>query len=164
MMFKKIAAAAVLATLAASSFAATPGVYAGLDVGSTKLDGVSGHETSFGGFVGYTFTQNFAAELGYRRLGKWDFAGGDVKADQTALSVVGTLPLSNGFNVFARLGYNNIEVKANGVGGSFSGNTNGGLYGVGVGYTFAPNIAARLEVQKPSSDSTNLGVSVVYSF
>jgi predicted porin len=160
-MLKKIVAAAALAMLASSSFAGTPGtVYGGLDVGSTKLDGVSESQTSFGGFVGYNFHQNFAVEGGFRRLGTWDGAGSDVTVDQTAVSVIGTLPLSQGFNVYGRLGYNHVKADA----GWTEGSDSGVLYGVGVGYTFSPKLAGRIEVQKPTSDSTNVGASVVYQF
>jgi len=160
-MLKKIAAAAALAMLACSSFAGTPGtVYGGLDVGSTKVDGVSDSKTSFGGFVGYNFHQNFSVEAGYRRLGAWDIGGGDLTVNQTAVSVIGALPLDQRFNIFGRLGYNHIksETPFNEAGDT------GVLYGVGVGYNFSQKVAARVEVQKPSSDSTNVGVSVVYQF
>jgi OOP family OmpA-OmpF porin len=156
-MLKKIVAAAALAMLASSSFAGTPGtVYGGLDVGSTKIDNVSDSKTSFGGFVGYNFHQNFAVEGGFRRLGTW----GDTTVDQTAVSVIGTLPLSQGFNVFGRLGYNYIKSDD----GHVEGSDSGVLLGVGVGYAFSPKLAGRIEVQKPTSDSTNVGASVVYQF
>jgi predicted porin len=160
-MLKKIVAAAALAVMASSSFAGTPGtLYGGLDVGSTKVDGISGKETSFGGFVGYNFHQNFALEGGFRRLAKYDVVGEDLTLDQTALSVVGTVPLSQGFNVFGRLGYNHLKADSN-----FSGASDSGvLYGVGLGYNFSPTIAGRVEVQKPSSDSTNVSVGVAYQF
>jgi OOP family OmpA-OmpF porin len=160
-MLKKIVAAAALAMLASSSFAGTPGtVYGGLDVGSTKLDGNSDSQASFGGFVGYNFHQNFAVEGGFRRLGTWDNGGPDVTVDQTAVSVIGTLPLNQGFNVYGRLGYNYVKVDRSYGDASESGT----LYGVGVGYTFSPKLAGRIEVQKPTSDSTNVGASVVYQF
>jgi predicted porin len=160
-MLKKIVAAAALAVMASSSFAGTPGtLYGGLDVGSTKVDGISGKETSFGGFVGYNFHQNFALEGGFRRLAKYDVVGEDLTLDQTALSVVGTVPLSQGFNVFGRLGYNHLKADSNFGGASDS----GVLYGVGLGYNFSPTIAGRVEVQKPSSDSTNVSVGVAYQF
>jgi hypothetical protein len=160
-MFKKIVAAAALAVVASSSFAGTPGtLYGGLDVGSTKVDGISGKETSFGGFVGYNFHQNFALEGGFRRLAKYDnVVGEDLTLDQTALSVVGTVPLSSGFNVFGRLGYNYLKADSN-----FSDSDSGVLYGVGLGYNFSPTVAGRVEVQKPSSDSTNVSVGVAFQF
>jgi OOP family OmpA-OmpF porin len=168
-MFKKIAFAATLAILASSAFAADrPSFYAGADVGSTKIDGISDRQSSFGGFVGYQFNQNIAVEAGYRRLADFDVISGvnrvGVTLDQTALSVVGTLPLSSGFNVFSRLGYNRLDAK--GSSGYFSGtdSTSGVLYGVGVGYRFTENVTTRLEVQKPSSDSSNVAASLSLAF
>lgn len=143
--------------LASSSFAGTPGtVYGGIDVGSTKVDGVSDSQTSVGGFVGYNFHQNFSVEGGYRRLGDWD----GVTVDQTHVSLVGALPLSQGFNVYGRLGYNHIKTDA----GFAEASDSGVLYGVGVGYNFNAKVSGRIEVQKPTNDSTNVGASVVYQF
>jgi opacity protein-like surface antigen len=160
-MFKKIVAAAALAVMASSSFAGTPGtLYGGLDVGSTKVDGISGNETSFGGFVGYNFHQNFALEGGFRRLATYDVVGEDLTLDQTALSVVGSVPLSQGFNVFGRLGYNHLKADSN-FGGD---NDSGVLYGVGLGYNFSEKVSGRVEFQKPSSHSSNVSVGVAYLF
>jgi hypothetical protein len=164
-MLKKFAAAAVLAMLAGSSFAATPGVYAGLDVGSTKLDDNNfGSEASYGAFVGYNLNPNFAIEAGFRRLGSWKASGVDVNLDQTAVSLIGKVPLSNQFNIFGRLGYNRLDASAHASSITVSDNTSGTLLGVGVGYEFNANLAGRVEVQKPSKDSTNVSVGIVYSF
>jgi OOP family OmpA-OmpF porin len=166
-MFKKIAIAATLAMLASSSFAAGP-VYGGVDFGSTKIDGDSDRHSSYGGFLGYNFHENFAIEAGYRRLGDFDEMVGNtrvgVKIDQAALSLVGTLPLSGGFNVYGRLGYNRLEAKGSVGNISASETTSGGLYGVGAGYAFSPTVSGRIEVQKPSSDSTNINAGVVIRF
>ncbi|MES2757448.1 MAG: outer membrane beta-barrel protein [Pseudomonadota bacterium] len=168
-MFKKIAFAAALAILSTSSFAAeNPSFYAGLDTGSTKIDGFSDREVSFGGFIGYQFHQNIAVEVGYRNLADYDtvFNGTNVgfKVNQTAVSFIGTLPLSSGFNVFGRLGYNRLEAKGGAAGFSATDSTNEGVYGVGVGYAFNAKVSARLEVQKPSSDSSNVSIGVSYKF
>jgi len=165
-MFKKIAVAAALAIVASSSFAA-PSFYVGGDVGSTKLDGLSDRQTSYGAYAGYEFMPNFAAEVGVRRLADFDvnFSNTNVgvTVDQYALSLIGTLPLSGGFNVFGRLGYNKLNATAS-ANTSASESTSGGLYGVGVGYAFTPTISARAEIQKPSSDSTNVSVGVSFKF
>jgi OOP family OmpA-OmpF porin len=164
-MFKKFAAAAALAFVASSAFAAAPtGIYAGLDVGSTKIDNFSDSKASVGGFVGYGFHPNFAVELGYRQLGSWDVQGVDVKAKQTHLSLIGSYPLNGQLDIYGRLGYNKLRAEASYAGYSYGDDTTGGLYGIGLNYSFAPNISARLEVQKPSSDSTNVGVGVVFKF
>jgi OOP family OmpA-OmpF porin len=163
-MIKKIAAAAFLASLAASTFAATPGIYAGVDGGSTKIDNLSGHETSYGAVLGYTINPTWAVEAGFRRLGTWTVNSVDVKADQVALSAIGTIPLSNGFSAYGRLGVNNLDASAHVSNVTVSDNTTKLLYGAGVAYDFGDNVGARLEVQKPSSDSTNVSFGVTYSF
>jgi OOP family OmpA-OmpF porin len=168
-MFKKIAIAATLAIMASSSFAADkPSYYAGVDVGSTKIDGFSGHNTSFGGFVGYQYNENVAVEAGYRRLADFDVAVGSANANvtlnQAALSVVGTMPISTEFNVFGRLGYNHIDAKGSFRGNSATESVSRAVYGIGMGYNIAPNVAARLEIQKPSADTTNISVGLAYKF
>lgn len=163
-MAKTMIAAAALAMLAGSSFAAPDGAYVGLDAGATKVEDLSGRKASFGGFVGYSFDENYAVEAAYRHLGTWTISGVDAKATQTALSMVGTLPLNPQCNIFMRAGYNRMEVEATRGGNSASASSKGSFYGFGAGYNFSPNIAARLEVQKPSRDSTNLNVAVFYKF
>ncbi|TQK02796.1 outer membrane beta-barrel protein [Herbaspirillum sp. SJZ107] len=164
-MLKKIVAAAALALVASSSFAAAPtAFYGGLDVGSTKIDDFDQDKTSFGGFLGYGFNQFFAVELGYRYLGKFDVFGTDVKAKQTHLSLVGSYPLNAQFDVYGRLGYNNLRAEAKAGGITYGDDTDGGLYGIGLNYNFNPQLSGRFEVQKPSSDSTNYSVGVVWKF
>jgi len=163
-MFKKIAAAAALAFAASSAFAAPTAFYGGLDVGSTKIDDFSDSKASFGGFLGYGFNQNVAVELGYRQLGSWDLLGIDLKAKQTHLSVVGSYPLNAQFDVYGRLGYNQLRAEAKYQGATYGEDTTGVLYGIGLNYNFTPTISGRFEVQKPSSDSTNYGVGVVFKF
>jgi OOP family OmpA-OmpF porin len=163
-MFKKIAAAAALAFVASTAVAAPTAFYGGVDVGSTKIDDFGDSKVSVGGFVGYGFHPNFAVELGYRQLGKWEESGVDVKAKQTHLSLVGSYPLNGQLDVYGRLGYNQLRAEASYGGYTYGENTTGGLYGVGLNYSFAPNISGRLEVQKPSSDSTNVSAGVVFKF
>jgi OOP family OmpA-OmpF porin len=166
---RKIAIAAALAIVTSSSFAADkPFFYAGADVGSSQFDDLSDRQNSFGGFVGYSFNQNIAVEAGYRRLADFDLNFGTtavgVTLDQTAVSVIGTLPLSSGFNVFSRLGYNRLNATGNSSGIQAADSTSGVLYGIGAGYAFSPTVSARLELQKPSSDSTNVSVGVSFKF
>lgn len=176
-MLKKIAAAAALAFVASTAAAAdVPGFYMGADFGQTKInaivdDGVEyfgDRETSYGIFAGYQINQSFAIEGNFRRLASFEerFSGIPVDFDfnQIGLSVVGTLPLSNNFSVFGRLGYNRLDIKASAGGFSEDDDESGALYGIGVGYDFTPTVSARLEFQKPSSDSTNVSAGVVFKF
>jgi len=166
-MLKKIIAVAALATIAASSHAATPGsVYAGLDVGATESNDYASHKTSFGGFVGYNLNENIAIEGGYRRLASAKFSDVDSKIDQAALSVVGSLPVGNGFAVFGRLGYNRLDhsVDVSLGGPDLKEHVSKVLSGVGVSYNFDSKISARVEAQRAERNLTNVSAGVAYSF
>ena len=166
-MFKKVLVAAALATIAASSFAANaPKFYAGVDSGRTKIEGMA-RGVSFGGFVGYQFHTNLAVEGGYRVLNA--FAPFEPDINQAAISVISSVPLSSGFGVFARLGYNDVTVKnscrtAESILCRNFESSNGVLAGVGATYAFSPTIMARAEIQRPSDDLTNLSVGVSFGF
>jgi opacity protein-like surface antigen len=164
-MFNKIAVAAALAFAATSAFAAAPtAFYGGVDAGSTKVDDFGDNKAGVGGFLGYGFNQNFAVELGYRQLGTWDVQGADFKVKQTHLSLVGSYPLNAQLDLYGRLGYNQLRGEASFSGYTLSVDTTGGLYGVGLNYSFTPTLSGRIEAQKPSSDSTNISVGVAFKF
>ena len=107
-MFKKLVVAAALAALASSAFAAdAKGFYGGLDVGMNKVDNLDGSKIGLGTFLGYSFNQYVALELGYRQLGEWHVNGGTVKLSETHVSVVGSYPLNSQFDIYGRLGHDN---------------------------------------------------------
>jgi len=168
-MLKKIAAAAALALVASSSFAAAPvAFYGGVDVGATRVSDLDDTKASVGAFVGYGINQNFAVEVGYRQLGKFDFESYygdvDVKVKQAHVSVLGFLPLNPQTDVYARLGYNQVKIKASAYGVSESRDEDRALFGLGLNYSFSNQLSGRVEVQKPASDVTNLSAAVVWKF
>lgn len=164
-MFKKIAIAAALAAASSVAFAAAPTpFYAGVDASSTKVSGFD-DKGGYGAFVGYNINQNVAVEAGYHRLVDSSFGtGADYTLDQMDVSLIGSVPLSGGFSMFGRIGYNRIdgEEKFNGV--KTKEHSNNALYGIGLGYAFTPVINGRLEVQKPDSDVTKIAAGVAFSF
>lgn len=171
-MFKKIAAAAALVIASSAAFAQqAPQFYVGADAASTKVDGFDRDEGA-GIFVGYKFNQNVAVEAGWHQLADMnERVFGDkvnVKYEQTEISLIGTLPLSNGFSVYGRLGYNEVKGKlsgtVDGVRVSESGTEDKVVYGAGLSYAFTPAIDGRLEVQKPHSDITKIAAGVVFNF
>ncbi|MEX5746062.1 outer membrane beta-barrel protein [Massilia sp. X63] len=173
-MFKKIAAATALVLASSAAFAAQPNTfYAGADVGKTKVDDFSKRDTSVGAFVGYNLSQNFAVEGGYRRLGDYDIGvmsyggaidNGSVKVDQAHLSLVGSMPIGESFSLYGRLGVNRLEAKLSSPAYDSKESTTKALYGVGLSYAFTPAVSARLEVQKPASDGTNVSAGVAFQF
>jgi len=168
-MIKQITAAVLLAaTSFAASAASVPKFYVGGDVGSTKItveDGIPS-ATSVGIFAGYNFNDFVAIEVGYRRLANWsdDFASAEVK--QTAVSVLGYLPMVDHIAAYGRLGYNRNSVSfAVDNGGDFNlGHKNDYLLGLGVSYEFTKQITGRVELQRPTAHAHNVSAGVSFNF
>lgn len=168
-MLKQLAAAAALAIVATAASAANgPAFYIGADAGQTKIDDISGQEGSYGIFAGYRVNDTFAIEANYRRLNDFDAVvlgqSFNFKTDQIGLSAIGSVPLSNNFSIYGRLGYNRLDINASTNGGSGDANESGVLYGVGLGYDFSPTVSARLEYQRPASDMSNISAGVSFKF
>lgn len=167
-MYKKIAAAVIALAASSAAFAAEPPFfYAGIDISSTDFDDFD-RDTGFGAFVGYKFNENIALEAGYHRLADKRYSAGtlsaDVQIDQYDLSVLGTLPLSSGFDLYGRLGYNRLTVDVDAPGFFGKEHQSKLVYGVGLAYAFTPVLQGRLEVQKPNSDVTKLAAGIVFKF
>ncbi|MGL5775479.1 MAG: outer membrane beta-barrel protein, partial [Aeromonas veronii] len=65
---------------------------------------VSKDATALSLFGGYNFTENLGAEIGYLSTGNWNISGHDFNSKGATLSVIGRLPLSEMFSVFAEGG------------------------------------------------------------
>ena len=164
-MFKKLVVAAALAALASSAFAAdAKGFYGGLDVGMNKVDNLDGSKIGLGTFLGYSFNQYVALELGYRQLGEWHVNGGTVKLSETHVSVVGSYPLNSQFDIYGRLGHDNPHVDSTVPGATYNHDLSGGFFGAGLNYKFTPTISGRIEALQPTKDSTNVNVPIVFKF
>jgi OOP family OmpA-OmpF porin len=172
-MIRKIIAAAALAACAASSYAAEPGsVYAGVDVGTTRLEH-NDTRSSYGAFLGYQVLPNIAIEGAYRDLGRTDLYGVRDRSEQYSLSLVGSYPVSEALSLYGRLGVSRLSHAGgydiyNGFGDHFKVdykvNKARLLPGIGASYKLTQNVSARVELQHPDNNVTNLSAGVSYSF
>ena len=101
-------------------------------------------------FLGYQFTPNIAAELGYSDLGKSkiadpSFGSADVKATAWDLSAVGLWPLANQFSLLGRLGIFHGETKLSGDLGDAKDTKTGLLWGLGGQFDLNKNLGFRAE-------------------
>lgn len=116
-------------------------------------------------FGGYQFNKNFALEGGYFDLGKFGYTAttvpagtlnGNIKLKGLNLDLVGTLPITEKFSAFGRVGVNYAEAKD-----SFTGtgaiqvlNPNPSKrdtnlkVGLGLQYAFTDSLAMRAEVER----------------
>ena len=185
-MKKAILATLGAATLVLASFAAhAEGIYAGFNLGSAEqkvqldpLGSFKDHTTGAKIYGGYNFNKNFGAEVGFVEFGNanWTVLGVSISAKPRSFYVAGTgtLPITDTFSVFAKLGISDNRTK-----GSVSGVAAGAenkttpLVGIGASYAFTKNISAVVEYEDfgkvLESGSSNLklnllSVGVRYAF
>ena len=185
-MHKRLGMTVIAALALAASMAAQadtqPGFYAGAGIGTTKVGdddfdeaGIDTTDTGFKIFGGYTFNENWAAEVSYFDFGEASAsAGGDsVSVGVTGLSAsaVGRLPLNDMFALYGKLGFASYDVDAKfnvaGFGsGSASDSDSDMIYGVGGALSFGGNFEARLEYEalNVDGDANMISVSGLFRF
>ena len=179
---------ATLAALACPfAMAEEPGFYVGGNVGRSSstidfggissrtlgpgytVNSISGNsrDTSWKLYGGYQFTPNFALEGGYYDLGNYGFTTnttppgtlrGDFRFRGVNMDVVGSIPITEKFSAFARLGvtYGQTRDSFSGTGAVFvpAGSANpskreaNGKAGIGLSYAINENLAVRLEGER----------------
>ncbi len=130
--------------------------------------------TAFKIFGGYQMNQNWALELGYFDLGKFGISAatlppgalnGEIKVRGINMDLVGTLPMTDRFSVFARVGaqYARTHDAFYGGGPSYLIDTSRSTRktnlkaGVGVQYEFTPAFIMRGEVERYRVDDAVSG-------
>ena len=121
-------------------------------------------DTAYKLFGGYQFNRNFAIEGGYFNLGQFNYQStapgsslnGTYKVEGLNLDLIGTLPLSERFSVFGRIGaqYANTRDSFSGTGtltppmdGASKRDTNLKV-GLGVQYDISPSMQLRGEAER----------------
>ena len=147
------------------------------------------NDTAYKLFGGYQFNRNFALEAGYFNLGKFGFSAnttplgtfnGQVKIQGFNLDLVGTLPLSERFSVFARAG-----AQAAKTGATYGGSQPTSIFnpspsrrevnykaGLGLQYEVTPSFLVRAEVERyritdnigKKANADMVSVSLVFPF
>lgn len=157
---KKIAAALLLSSaIAAPAFAADSGFYAGVTLGqansNTPIPATpmsKTKDTVYGGVVGYQFTQNWGVEGFFTGAGKWatlytPAASASGKADAYGVVATGTLPLSDTFSLYGKLGFASTKTTGTATAAPVTVNIGGtrtaATYGLGLQYNVTPAIGIR---------------------
>jgi OOP family OmpA-OmpF porin len=185
---------AALVALPAAAQMNMSAFYAGVGVGQSKAkdwcggggaDTCDDKDTAWKVFGGYQLTPNFAAEIGYSKLGKFhaSLAGltDDAKVTAWELSALGAWPILPRFSVFGRLGLYRATVKeTTNFAGDFEHDNNDWTFGLGLQYDVTRNLGLRGEWQRyrkigggdvafgpdvgQKSDLDVLGVSALWRF
>ena len=163
-----LAAAPAYAQFAQDSFYAGIGAGRGnLSLSGQDLTGLSNatvgdNGTTYTVRAGWRFHPNLAVEAGYYDLGEYDFQGGvtgatvsgTAKAKSAGLSLVAFAPLGPQFDMYARIGVEQSEIKVNASTNVTPGNADladkqtGATYGIGGHWYFTKNIGLFAEWMK----------------
>lgn len=107
-------------------------------------------------YGGLALHRYFAVEANYANLGKMSNAFSEVNSDGWGLSVVGQLPLTEMFSVYAKLGnfwYNTeVDLSLNDNVENFDSDGNEPFYTVGVGFGNAEPFTVTLEYTRFNAD------------
>ena len=158
---KKILVAALLSTVVTAPLAADSGGYVGVTVGRSKTDNpypltttTKDNETVGGIFAGYQFDKNWGAEVFYANVGKLDgtclptCTAFTTKGDAVGINLVGTVPISDTFSLYAKLGVASTKTDtsaASNVPIAFTGDRRSAVTGgVGAQYNINKNVGIRL--------------------
>ncbi len=182
---RSIVAGAVLALSAGAAFAQSSssendrGFYAGAGLGqfNVKVHGIAGTLDEFDSddlswkiFAGYRLNRYLALEGAYVNFGEPtdDFSTAGSRGDYSirlsgfAPYVVGTLPLGESFEAFAKLGYYFYDLKVRAdlddLGGNVFRSDDSGedvVWAVGLGTTFMQRLNARLEYERIDAKGTS---------
>lgn len=157
-MNKRFSALVLVAALSAPALAND--LYIGADIGRSSLEedigdgySVSKSATTYALFGGLQLNKNIALEVAYRDLGevKASVDGFNVKISAHALqaSVLGSLPVSNEFSLFGRLGLANINAETQVRGFAYSESEEDSetkpFFGVGARYAVNKQLGIRAE-------------------
>jgi OOP family OmpA-OmpF porin len=192
-------ASVAISLFASSAFAQSVQnpAYIGGAVGATKADidcggTTSCDNTSTGGkaYFGYKFTPNFAAEIGYLKVGKATAtvdvfvpgvggftADGSMKADGWTLGVAGFVPFTQSVEGFARLGAfmnkTKFDVTVRGIPGSVSESENNtsAYFGLGIGFKVTKQLSidggldfTKVKFQGEDANVTMWSIGARYAF
>lgn len=127
------------------------GLYVGVNLGASSASGPSGYSLtkSTGGVFGllgaYQFNRYFAGEAQYGYLGKAEYNNnaGNIKTHTFGMNAVGTLPLSDVFAVYGKLGLAFNLSRVSGMTGITDRTRFMPIVGLGVQYHVTPHIGFR---------------------
>lgn len=151
---------------ASAPLVAQEGAYARVQLGQAQLDFVDDEDVAVGATLGYRFTPNFGAEIGYQDLGSGRFGGAtiggaipEIDSRSFTVGLDARYPLEaedRGFFLGGRFGvhwYKNDGVaNVTGLAVGFDTSDNDLYFGAGVGYAFNDRFDVALNWTRFNSD------------
>lgn len=164
-------------TLALPVFAADSGPYVALDLqnwSTTNNAPLGNPALGFRIGAGYHFTPNIGAEIDYAQSGNSSSVSGvSYKASAVQAAAIGTYPINDMFDIYAKLGMTSNKATISGPATCNSCSKTSVLFGVGGQYNINKQVGIRLEydnlgnvTNSGSNDlaASSISVGAVYNF
>lgn len=181
LMIASILAATSLSTVAEGGYVGAAYGQVSVDIDAPPIAGLTLSQDekgkAFKVFGGYDFHNNLAVEIGYLSASDMGAsyssgafnAGADLEASGFFADLVGKLPVSESFTLFAKLGIARMKLEAEptglaaGVVASESDNSTSPRFGIGAEYNLNKQFGLRAEFERTSDvgDKDNIGESDV---
>jgi OOP family OmpA-OmpF porin len=182
--FTLVALFSVLSLGSAAAFSQDVGFYAGVNFGKSKVKDIclpgltvcDDTDSALSIFGGYQFNRNFGFEIAYTDLGKATVSGpgGTATVDTSGLefSAVGTIPISEQFSFYGKLGFFMWDADLRGtLGGVPVAASDDGTdltIAIGARFSFTRSLAAQLQWQRyldvSGADIDVIGVGLLFRF
>lgn len=150
-----LALALALASLSVPTASAAASGYAGLDLGSTRVDSPNYRGRGTGVFGGWIVNERVAVEAGWRRL------AGDPRSSMTHASALARADLGSNWSVYGRLGVAKV-------GGLLARGEEGGsarlLVGGGLHLGLTQRVAMRVELQQAGAGTRTVNAGLMVGF
>jgi OOP family OmpA-OmpF porin len=150
------------------------------DISFNAQNRIDGDNDSYALGAGYTFNRNFSLEAAYQGFGSQnattdcppDFACSGLvlplltTADLTAysLSVIGSIPLTDRFDVFGQVGIVSWDVDYKGISSAFDTSGEDLIYGAGLRWSIDDHWKVFAEYGRVELDLDTAGIGVSYHF
>ena len=145
----------------------------GKGVSSSVANGVA-----MAGGLGYSFNDTFAAEVGYLNSGTMSYTASatglanlkaDAKVTGMTISLLGSLPMSDKFSIYGKIGYSSTTTEATitadgGKSDPVSNKNSGALYGAGVKFKLAKDFSVLGGYDVFGSDVSGVSVGLQLNF
>lgn len=146
-----------------TSFAATAqtNFYVGAELNATKAE-LLGSSAGAGLFVGFNLNKTFAAEVGYKNFGTFDYDGFPTDVQALKASVLASYSIAEKTVVYGRLGITKLYAAVQD--SAFKKDAIGPHVGIGVRYEVTESLKLRAELMNISKVANQLTVSAYFDF
>lgn len=149
--------------LLVASFEATAqtNFYAGAELNVTKAE-LLGSSAGAGLFAGFNLNRTFAAEVGYKNFGTFDYDGFPTDVQALQASLLTSYPVAEKTVVYGRLGITKLFAAVQD--SAFKKDAIGPHVGIGVRYEVTESLKLRAELMNISKVANQVAVSAYFEF